>query len=350
VPHIEQITPTGTTTSSPGVWLIVEGSGFVEGTTGWVDATELTTVFISDDAVTCQLPPSMLSSAEVLTIHLTNPGLPQTPSNTKSFWVKNPKPVITHLDPASTQAGGPAFDLSVYADDLMPTSELLWDGSPRSAVYQSRPSPRLVTTVRADEISSVKNVSLAVANPEPRTGISEPAELRVTPQLPRLASAGATVCEIQGEATVEIVLTDLADRDVVFDVATVEGTAVEHDDYRPKSETLTIPAGSRSASVSVEIIDDAVAEDYERFSVRVTNVVNATITDPDIPVSIADQDGAGAMPGDASGDCGYDARDLALILKVIDWPAFHPYGNPDCSRTGDPIEANDLTCVLHHIY
>ena len=351
IPHIDWIAPTAITVGAQSAILDIHGGGFVEDSTAYLSETALTTtLYLSDTELLAAVPGSLVSSVGPHHVWVVNPGLTETPSNAKTLTVRNPRPVISNLSPASAVAGDDGFLLGVHGTGIVPGAEVLWNGEPRSAFYVQNPQPHLEVYLSEDDLVSAQSVSVAVANPEPCRGPSEPAIFEITAQLPLLSGRGVMVCESQGAATVTFKLRTQGDRDVIFDVETMDGTAVAPADYRAKLETLTIPAGHLLASTTVTVIDDDVEEGFESFVVHVDDIVNASVTDPDITVTITDQDGAGALPGDASADCQFDARDLALILRVIDWPAFHPYGNPDCSQTGEPIESTDLTCVLRKIF
>ena len=350
IPQIGWIAPTAITVGAPGVILDIHGGGFVEDSTAYLSDTALTTLYLNDTELLASVPGSLVTTVGSYHVWVVNPGLTETPSNAKTLTIRNPMPVISNLSPASAVAGDDGFLLGVYGTDIVPGAGVFWNGEPRSASYVQSPQPHLDVALSADDLVSAQSVSVTVANPEPHRGLSEPAAFEITPQLPLLSGRGVMVCESQGAATVTFKLRTQGDRDVTFDVETMDGTAVAPTDYTTKLETLTIPAGHLLASTTVTVIDDDVEEGFESFSVHLDDIVNASVADPDVSVTITDQDGAGALPGDASGDCRFDAQDLAEIVKLIDWPAFRPYGNPDCTQTGDPIESMDLTCVLRQIF
>ena len=69
-----------------------------------------------------------------------------------------------------------------------------------------------------------------------------------------------------------------ADQDITVDVRTQDYTAIAGEDYTAVTSTRTIPAGSRSTSVSVPIIDDDEFEPYEQFHLYIDNApVNASV-------------------------------------------------------------------------
>jgi Ca2+-binding RTX toxin-like protein len=80
-------------------------------------------------------------------------------------------------------------------------------------------------------------------------------------------------------------LSAVTDQAVTVSFTTVDGTAisggtgVNENDYSLKSGTVTIPAGSTSATIEITIFSDHIPEDPEQFLVLLDNPVNATIAD-----------------------------------------------------------------------
>jgi hypothetical protein len=88
--------------------------------------------------------------------------------------------------------------------------------------------------------------------------------------------------------TFTITLSQAVPRDVSVTVSRDDDTAVSgfgncftmpRPDYMGGSGTVTIPAGSLSATINVTVCGDGFAEPTERFFLRLTNPVNATLTD-----------------------------------------------------------------------
>jgi|GEM_PF-922250 len=101
-----------------------------------------------------------------------------------------------------------------------------------------------------------------------------------------------TVDEDAGTATFTVSLDQVSGQDVTVDFTTNDGTAVAPDDFTDTSGTLTIAAGQTSGTITVDIVDDAIDEADETFTVDLTNAVNATITDAQGTGTITDDEGA----------------------------------------------------------
>jgi hypothetical protein len=350
LPQIESIDPPTGTAGSTGLQLTVSGTGFVDGATVRVDGATVPTTWLDDTTVRGSLPTSNLETAGSREITVINPGLEATPSNAAVLTVANLKPQVTQLLPPSATAGSAALTVVVKGSSFVPGATVYWNSDPRPTTYVDGHPPWLEATVYAGDLIGAQSAAVSVANPEPVYGHSNVAVFEVEPSLTLLDGADVLVCEPAGTAPIEVTLRNRQAVDVSCDLTTVDGTATAGPDYRSLNETLVIPAGSLSASTTVEVFDDTLAEGYETFTVHIDNVINATVLDPDIRVTIADQDADGGIPGDASGNCRIDALDLGLIVAAIDDRSFHPPGNADCSGTGQPEDARDLICVLHLIY
>ena len=107
--------------------------------------------------------------------------------------------------------------------------------------------------------------------------------------LPVLSLTGATVTEsVDATAELTIVADRPAETDISVDYATADGTAVAGADYVATTGTMTLPAGSTTASLFVTIVDDPTVEPTEQFTVNLTNPVGATIATSSATVTIND--------------------------------------------------------------
>ncbi|MEJ1469484.1 MAG: retention module-containing protein [Candidatus Sedimenticola sp. (ex Thyasira tokunagai)] len=86
-------------------------------------------------------------------------------------------------------------------------------------------------------------------------------------------------------AVFTVTLSEASNVDVRVDFATADGTAISgglgvgESDYGSQSGTVTISAGSTSATIEIEIFGDEVYETTEQYLVNLSNPVNATIAD-----------------------------------------------------------------------
>src|SRR5262249_17849218 len=107
---------------------------------------------------------------------------------------------------------------------------------------------------------------------------------------PRIYVKNAFVDEKDGDALVTVALGQVSNNTLTADSATQDGTATAAD-YSPQSGTLTFAPGQTARTIVIPIADDAVAEPFETFSLRLANAINATIVDGTATIFIGAGDG-----------------------------------------------------------
>ena len=111
---------------------------------------------------------------------------------------------------------------------------------------------------------------------------------------PELSVADAEANE-GADATVDFAVTlsrayTNAAHSVTVDYATSDGTATAGEDYTATSGTLTFAAGETEKTVSVPILDDAIDEGSETFTLRLSNAQGARIADGEATGTIKNSD------------------------------------------------------------
>ena len=94
------------------------------------------------------------------------------------------------------------------------------------------------------------------------------------------------------DAAVEFVVTlsRAASREVTVDYATRDGTATAGEDYTATRGTLAFAAGETEKTVEVPILDDALDEGEETFTLKLTGARGAAIDDGEATGTIANSD------------------------------------------------------------
>ena len=147
-------------------------------------------------------------------------------------------------------------------------------------------------------------------------------------QTPDLSVADLAVQEEPDEggehpatATFTVTLSNPAQQDVTANYQTADGTATGNADYTPTSGVLTIPAGLVTGTVDVIVIDDALDEDDETFSLNLSNVTGANVVDGQGVATILDGDPLPALSiGDANateGNSGSAPVGLNVTLEPV---------------------------------
>jgi hypothetical protein len=97
-------------------------------------------------------------------------------------------------------------------------------------------------------------------------------------------------------AVFTVTLSAVSGQTVTVNYATVNGTAAAPGDFIATSNTLTIPAGAPSGTISVSIVPDAVTEPNETFNVALTSPTNATLAKATgVGTIVNDDTGAGPV-------------------------------------------------------
>lgn len=109
--------------------------------------------------------------------------------------------------------------------------------------------------------------------------------------LPAISVAGRTVAENVGVAGITVTLTPAATSPVTVIVFTrPTGQAIPGQDYYGMSQSLEFAVGETSKALDVMILDDAVSEATETFSVLLTNASGARIEQRSAEITITDDD------------------------------------------------------------
>ena len=134
-------------------------------------------------------------------------------------------------------------------------------------------------------------VRLVTSSGNPSSDILSMTTPSGTESTPAVSVADASANE-GADAAVEFVvsLSRAASGTVTVDYATENGTARAGEDYTAVSGTLTFAAGEREKTVSVPILDDALDEGTETFTLKLQNAQGAWISDAEATGTITNSD------------------------------------------------------------
>jgi len=160
---------------------------------------------------------------------------------------------------------------------------------------------------------------------------------------PSIVVTDVSGLESSGTLSFSVLLTNANGTSVSVDYATADGTAIAGSDYTATSGTLTFTPGQTSKPVPVTIVNDALAEDDETFTLNLSNATGgiaiadpsgtATIQndDPDPTVSVAN---ASVLEGDT----GTTTLSLPVTLSG---PAGHEIDVDYTTSDGTATAGND---------
>ncbi|OUS21604.1 hypothetical protein A9Q93_00500, partial [Nonlabens dokdonensis] len=159
-----------------------------------------------------------------------------------------------------------------------------------------------VTQADVDAEATLTNSVLVTSDEAP----TPPAATADTPVLFIALEIGdVTVVEDGGSATVPVSISNPSAEDTIVNITTVDNSAEDPADYTTTTVTVTIPAGQTTVNVSVPIINDAVNEPVENFTVNGTVVSGNTSDSSDSGIVTINDD---------------DAPDLGCVSdQTFDW-------------------------------
>jgi hypothetical protein len=193
VPTITTLSPTGTTSGSAQFTLTVNGTGFVTGATVSFGGANKATSFVSATQVTATILAADVATAGTPAVIVTNPTPGGGASNSVNFNVSaasNPSPTITSLVPNSATAGGAQFTLIVNGTNLISTSVVNFNGSPRATTFVS--GGQVTATITAADIATAGSASITVTNPAPGGGTSPATSFAINNPFPTVTSVSPT--------------------------------------------------------------------------------------------------------------------------------------------------------------
>jgi subtilase family serine protease len=191
-PTITSISPTSKIEGGAKFTLTVNGANYTSGATINWNGTALVTKFVSSAKLTASVPATDISSAGTALITVSDPS-PGGTSNSATFTIDNPKPVITSLSPNNAIVDGAGFTLTVNGKDFINGAVVNWAGSARTTVFVS--ATELTATINAADIVKAGKFKVTVTNSAPGGGNSAPSTFDVdnpTPTLTDISPNSAT--------------------------------------------------------------------------------------------------------------------------------------------------------------
>ncbi len=141
---------------------------------------------------------------------------------------------------------------------------------------------------------------------------------------PSLVIGDVSVAE-GGTASVPVTLSAPSGRPVTVDFATADGTALSGQDYTAGSGTITFAPGVTSTPVDVTVSADTAYESDETFLVTLTNPSNATISNTQATVTIANED---PVPSVSIGDAALDEGNAGTATMTFTLSLSNPSAFP----------------------
>ncbi len=182
-PTLTLLAPASALVGSSGTPITVTGTDFTSKSQVAIGGASLPTNYVSSTTLTATIPAQNLTSPIPLSLSVQDPA---GSSNTLSFAVLNPVPVISSLSPASLSAGGPAINVVVSGSNFVTGTVASFGSSPRATTVQS--AAQLTIALTAADLALAKTAAITVTNPAPGGGTSAAGNLTIIPGVPVITS------------------------------------------------------------------------------------------------------------------------------------------------------------------
>jgi hypothetical protein len=180
IPNITSLSPATVYVNSPTTTITINGTGFLSSSvvtvTSFPNNTQLPTTFVSPTQIKTQVPDTVLSSVNQVSLNVTNPQ-PGGGTASTSLQVISPEPSISNVSPTSIVAGTASEPILVNGQNFSAGANVQWNGASIPTTYLS--SNQLQVQPTTSELASAGIVQLTVANPSPGT-ISPPISFDLT--------------------------------------------------------------------------------------------------------------------------------------------------------------------------
>ena len=181
-----------------------------------------------------------------------------------------------------TAPDGQTYIASGYVSRLDANGSLVWSQS------IGDPSTDFINSITSDGADNI----IAAGRSNSVSGKSYGLVAKLSALTSPIASINSvTVVEGSAASTVAnltVTLSAASTQNVTVQYATTDGTAKAGTDYTATTGTLTIAAGQTTGTISIPIVNNNINEAVEKFTVTLSNPVNATIATGTGTVTISD--------------------------------------------------------------
>ncbi|MBU4154499.1 MAG: hypothetical protein KKD63_16635 [Proteobacteria bacterium] len=168
VPELTSITPSGANVGDPGCILRVTGDQFITSSSVQFNQFDLDTSFSDNNTLDAVVPSTLLSSAGIFPVTVTNPSPAGGISNGFSFLILNPVPSIVAIDPSQATAGTQELDIDISGTGFTNNTIIYVNGIERSHTLISATEIKLSLT--SADLETGGDIEIKVSNPAPGGG------------------------------------------------------------------------------------------------------------------------------------------------------------------------------------
>lgn len=175
---LTSLSPASVVVGSSPVTVTLTGSYFTPTAAVYVDYEPVTTTYVSQTSLQFTIPSQYLGYTGSLSILVRDPASNYNASNSLTFQVVNPVPVLNSISPQNVTAGAPNFVLTLTGSNFVQSSTVQINGtSAQINAYPSATSASII--VPASAVTAVGPLSITISNPSPGGGTSAAQTLNV---------------------------------------------------------------------------------------------------------------------------------------------------------------------------
>jgi len=186
VPMVSGLSPNRVLAGSGPITLTVSGVNFVSGATIYFGGKSQTTTFISSTELTITLSATQLATGGRFGVHVNNPKPYGGNSNSLTFTVANPTPILTAVNPTQALAGSGDTQITLTGSGFIAKSKAEFKGGALTTTYLS--STMLTAIIPASKLTAPGDFDVTVNNPTPGGGTSTSFTFSVLSPVPTLTS------------------------------------------------------------------------------------------------------------------------------------------------------------------
>ncbi|MBX3226365.1 MAG: IPT/TIG domain-containing protein [Labilithrix sp.] len=182
-PEVIALDPLSVVAGSGATKVTVVGTTFVRGSKIMFGTTELATTFKDAEHLEGTIPPAALTVSASVPVSVTTPAPGGGASTKIAFTISNPSTTIESITPNGTIVGSGELELIVKGTGFVGTSTVLFNTTKLTPMAGGT-AGELKVTVPASATAFVGDLPVAVENPPPGGGVSEPVVFSVTNPAP----------------------------------------------------------------------------------------------------------------------------------------------------------------------
>lgn len=206
VATLASLSPSTATVGSPALTVTLTGSYFTPTAVVYINNySAAATTYTSATSIQFTIPSQDLAYTGNLTITVRDAASQNYPTNSLTFQVVNPVPVLNRISPSTVTAGAPNFTLTLTGSNFVSSSAVLINGTQTQAnLYPSATSASV--NIPASLVSAVGTVTIAIFNPGPGGGTSATETLNVISADNRLRTVDVEAADLGWDSAHQLLI------------------------------------------------------------------------------------------------------------------------------------------------